>query len=72
MNKSMKSIQTEELASSFMELFKVFWGFHEIQAEKASIKVPDSLSASWCLNYNSTTSHEIDILFKIYKLFLLC
>lgn len=25
----------------------------------------NSLSASWCLNYHSTTSHEIDILFKI-------
>lgn len=72
MNNTMKLIQTEELTSHFTEPFKVFRGFHEIQTEKASIKVPDSLSASWCLNYNSTTSHEIDILFKIYKFFLLC
>lgn len=30
MNNPLKSIQTEELASSFMELFKLFQGFHKI------------------------------------------
>lgn len=55
-----------------MKPFKVFRSFHEIQTGKASIKVTDSLPASWCLNYDSTISREIDILFQIYKLFLLC
>lgn len=58
--------------SVFMKLFKFFRSFHEIQTGKASIKVTDSLPASWCLNYDSTISCEIDILFQIYKLFLLC